>query len=119
MDKPAREALNRIAAEQHGLFSVAQAADVGASRSQLWRAEVAGTLRRVRRRVYAMGGAPPSPWEAIVAAALAAGPGSVVSHQSAAAVHHFEFADRRAVELSVPRRRARALRASSSTAAWI
>jgi very-short-patch-repair endonuclease len=97
-----RDALNKLAAAQRGLFSSAQAAAIGMRYAQLSRAEAAGQLRRVRRGVYAVAGAPRSQWEDIVAAALAAGPEAVVSHQSAAAVHGFEFAERRSVELSVP-----------------
>lgn len=45
----------------------------------------------------------PSSWEEILAAALAAGPEAVVSHESAAAVHRFEYADVTAIELTLPR----------------
>jgi predicted transcriptional regulator of viral defense system len=78
VDKTARLALGRIAASQRGLFSAAQASTIGVSNRQLVRAESSGALRRVRRGVYAMAGIDPSPWEQIVAAALAAGPDAVV-----------------------------------------
>ena len=103
MDKTARLALGRIAASQRGLFSVAQASEIGVNNDQLLRAESSGALRRVRRGVYAMAGIAPSPWEQIVAGALAAGPEAVVSHASAAAVHRFEYGALGKVELTLPR----------------
>jgi hypothetical protein len=103
VDKTARLALGRIAASQRGLFSVAQASEIGVNNAQLLRAESSGALRRVRRGVYAMAGIALSPWEEIVAAALAAGPDAVVSHASAAAVHRFEYGPLGRVELTLPR----------------
>ena len=93
MNKQAHESINLIAADQRGLFSAAQARGVGVSQAQLSRAEKAGRFRRVRRGVYAVAGVPSSPWEVIVGAALAVGPDCVVSHESAACVHGFEFAE--------------------------
>jgi len=104
MDKATRAALSDIAARQLGLFSVTQAKQIGANNAQLMRAEGAGQLRRVRRGVYAAAGVPPTRWEPIVAAALAAGPEAVVSHGSAAAVHGFEYGRADRVELTFARR---------------
>jgi len=103
VDKTARLALGHLAASQRGLFSVAQASAIGISNLQLLRAESSGALRRVRRGVYAMAGTALSPWEQIVAAALAAGPDAVVSHASAAAVHRFEYGSLGTLELTLPR----------------
>lgn len=105
MNKATRAALGDFAANQRGLFSVMQAKHVGVSNAQLLRAEAAGQLRRVRRGVYATPGIPPSPWEQIVSATLAAGPDAVVSHASAAAVHRFEYGGSGAVEITVRRGR--------------
>jgi hypothetical protein len=91
VERQLRASLTEIASRQRGLFSAAQAARVGASYAQLMRAESSGELRRVTRGVYAIGGATPSVWEPLVAVALLAGPGAVVSHGSAAAVHRFEY----------------------------
>jgi len=93
VNKRAFEPVILIAAQQRGLFSLAQAQDAGLHPDQVIWAEKRGKLRRVRRGVYAVAGVPPSPWEPIVGAALAAGPGCVVSHWSAACVHGFEFAE--------------------------
>jgi hypothetical protein len=94
-----------LAEGQRGLFSSAQAVEIGASHDWLCRNEKAGKLRRVRHGVYAMRGAPASPWDPIVGAAIAAGPNAVVSHGSAAAVHRFDYASLAALELTVPRAR--------------
>ena len=91
VDKTTRLALARVAEGQRGLFSTAQAIEIGVSYAQLHRALAGGLIRRVRHGVYAMLGSAPSRWEHIVAAALAAGPEAVVSHASAAAVHRFEY----------------------------
>jgi hypothetical protein len=77
----------RLAATQRGLFSAPQARQAGISVKALQRAIVAGSIRRVRRGVYAMAGVPPSPFEQTMAAVLALGPKSAVSHASAAAIH--------------------------------
>ncbi len=103
MDKSTRAALGEVAAHQRGLFSVTQAKQIGVTNAQLVRAEAAGHLRRLRRGVYAPVGVPSSRWDDIVGAALAAGPGAVVSHASAAAVHRFEYGGTGLVELTVRR----------------
>jgi Transcriptional regulator, AbiEi antitoxin len=103
VDKTTRLALSHLATSQRGLFSVAQARAIGVNNIQLLRAESSGALRRVRRGVYAMAGVVLSTWEQVVAAALAAGPAAVVSHSSAAAVHHFEYRPFGAIELTLPR----------------
>jgi len=103
VDKTTRLALGHLAASRRGLFSVAQASEIGVSNAQLLRAESSGAIRRVRRGVYAMAGIALSPWEQVVAAALAAGPDAVVSHASAAAVHQLEYGPIGVVELTLPR----------------
>ncbi|MGH9107562.1 MAG: type IV toxin-antitoxin system AbiEi family antitoxin domain-containing protein [Acidimicrobiales bacterium] len=90
MDAEARAALNQLACEQRGVFSVAQAKRIGVSNAQLTRAQLRGELRRLRRGVYAMAG-PASAWDELMAAVVLAGEGAVLSHSSAAAVHRFEY----------------------------
>jgi predicted transcriptional regulator of viral defense system len=97
-------ALQGIAAEHRGLFSAGEARKAGLGYTDLVRAESAGEIRRVRRGVYAVAGAPPSQWEAILAAALAVGPAAVISHASAATVHRFEYGTGAGqLELTLPR----------------
>jgi predicted transcriptional regulator of viral defense system len=67
MDHQTRIALGRLAQTQRGLFSTAQAALLGISNAQLSRASKDGHLRRLRSGVYAVGGAPASPWEEVLA----------------------------------------------------
>jgi hypothetical protein len=101
MDKATREALGDLAAGQGGLFSVTQAKQVGLTNGQLLRAAGAGHLTRGRRGVYAMAGMPPTRWDPIVGAALAAGPEAIISHGSAAAVRRFDYGVGGGVELTV------------------
>ena len=91
----------RIAEGQRGLFSAAQAAQLGIDHRQLFRAAQQGRLRRARSGVYAVAGVPPSAWEDLLAAALAAGPAAAISHGSAAAVHRLYCAASGLPELTV------------------
>jgi very-short-patch-repair endonuclease len=94
--------LERIAAAQHGLFTTEQAYLCGLTLSALRNAVARGWLRSVRRSVYAFTGRPPSRWEPILAAWLAAGPGAIISHWSAAAIHGFWGVTGLAPELMLP-----------------
>jgi hypothetical protein len=95
--------LQALAATQFSLFSAGQATALGVTRRALERALDRGWIVSVRRGVYALAGHPRSPWQPLMAAALAAGPPAVISHGSAAAVHGFYgFAPGRQTELSVP-----------------
>ena len=81
--------LHETAADQGGLFVLAQAQALGIEAEQLKRWTEKGWVRRVRRGVYAFAGTPPSRWHPAVSAALAAGAGAVLSHQTAAVIHGF------------------------------
>jgi hypothetical protein len=89
MDHIAVAQLYLLAASQHSLFTAGQAAALGLTAEALEAAVERRRVRRVRRGVYAFNGLPPSRWEAIMAAALAAGPDAVISHRSAAVIHGF------------------------------
>lgn len=104
MERDTRNQLRRLAESQRGLFSAAQAAQLGVSHAALCRAASAGYLRRSRHGVYAMGGLPVSRWEPMVAAALSAGPQSVISHSTAASAHRLYGANPipSVIELTVP-----------------
>ena len=105
MDRQTRSDLHRLAESQRGLFSAAQAAQLGVSYSSLSRSVSQRQLRRVRRGVYALPGRHPSRWEEMIAAALIAGPSSVISHTTAASAHGLFCAPSVpiGVELTVPR----------------
>lgn len=92
MDRGKLNDLQCLAQDQRGLFSAAQAAQLGVGYHWLTRATARGYLRRPRRGVYAVAGRPPSRWEPMIAAALAAGPEAVISHSSAASAHRLACA---------------------------
>lgn len=103
MDPLALSKLQALAATQFSLFSVGQAAALGITARALERALNRGWILQVRRGIYALAGHPPSVWQPLMAAALAAGPSTAISHRSAAAVHGFYgFVPGRHTELSVP-----------------
>ena len=110
MEKGTLFALSRLAAGQCGLFSAAQAYQLGISHSSLNRALQSGRLIRLGRSVYRVAGTPMTEWDKCIAAALVAGPGSALSHSSAAKLHGFEYgAHGSRVELTVVRRKPKAL----------
>jgi Transcriptional regulator, AbiEi antitoxin len=105
MDERVIRQLLAIARSQHGLIALRQAVALGVTKDAVDVAIARGWLRRVRRGVYAVSGAPPSRWEAVMAAALAAGPDAVVSHRSAATIHGFTGLIADLPELTVPHER--------------
>jgi hypothetical protein len=102
MDRSLIRQLVGIARGQHGLITARQAMMIGITRDALASAVAQGWLRTVRRSVYAVSGAPESRWQAVMAAALAAGPDAVVSHRSAGAIHGFDGVIDDFPELTVP-----------------
>jgi very-short-patch-repair endonuclease/predicted transcriptional regulator of viral defense system len=80
------DAVRQLAERQHGAITTEQLAACGLSRRQVQRAEERGQLRRVHRGVYLLGSIP-LPLTAEAAALLACGPGSVLSHRSAAVLY--------------------------------
>jgi hypothetical protein len=101
-----RVVLNRllaIASAQNCLITGEQAASAGATPAMMGAAVDRGWFRRERRGVFVLAGAPPSRWRPVVAAVLAGGPDVVVSHTTAAAVHHFYGIHADEIELMVPR----------------
>jgi predicted transcriptional regulator of viral defense system len=103
MEQDTWSTLCRLAESQCGLFSAAQAARIGISHADLFRAARQGHLRRARSGIYAVCGAPQSRWEDLVAAALAVGPDAVISHTGAATLHRLNVVGpTRLPELTVP-----------------
>ena len=80
------EPLRQIAARQHGLFTRAQAGELGFDRKALRRRVRDGYLGFVTPRVLRIGGAASSPWETPMAGVLDVGPGALASHLTAAAL---------------------------------
>lgn len=91
-----------LAAAQHGLVSTEQVLGSGACDRSLRRALTGGRLTPVRKGVLAVAGAPASVWQPLQAAILAAGPGVVASHESAAGLHRLPGFLPGAVEVTGP-----------------
>lgn len=81
------EALVESARRQYGLFSRAQALALGLTLRVIEARIRAGRWERVARGVYSFPGWAPSWRRSLMAACLEAGPGAVVSHEAAAALH--------------------------------
>jgi very-short-patch-repair endonuclease len=77
-------AIARIAANQHGIVTAAQAGAAGLSPAGVTRRVAAGRLHRIHRGVYAVGHPRLSMEGGWMAAVLAYGEGAVLSHRSAA-----------------------------------
>src|SRR4051812_38559181 len=104
---PADAAVAEIAAEQHGVVSIAQLRAVGISDEAVRRRAEAGRLHRLHRGVYAVGHAADSWRKRWMAAALACGEGAVLSHMSAAALWGLLRTEEGPVDISVPHRSSR------------
>jgi hypothetical protein len=81
-----------IARTQHGLVTRAQALDHGASDATIHRRVASGRWDRVRPGVYALGAAPSTWTQRVLAAVLAVGIGTLASHRTAARL--WELVDR-------------------------
>lgn len=111
-DEPARlrrRGLQRLVAVQHGAVSRAQLARLGFTRHEIAGMIRAGWLHRVHPAVYAVGRRSLGPRGRWMAAVLACGPGALLSHRSAAALHGIRRSSQEAIEVTVPSDRARAL----------
>lgn len=75
-----------VARRHHGVLSLAQAIDAGASSHQLRRAVERGELQRPHPGVFRIAGAPYSWHQSLRIAVLAGGPTALASHRSAAAL---------------------------------
>ena len=106
-----------LSSEQWGLFTVAQAKDLGFSAQQVARMAKAGTVERIRHGVYRIGGAPSVPSERLRAAWMMIEPGAtagerlregspaVVTHRSAAWLHGLGDVDADVMEFATSKRR--------------
>ncbi|HUP69051.1 MAG TPA: tetratricopeptide repeat protein [Acidimicrobiales bacterium] len=86
--QPTIEEFVRLAHAHRGYFTAAEAGAAGISRRSLTHHASTGTLHRVAHGIYRLPLYPdPHPMEDVVVAALWAGVGSAISHQSALALH--------------------------------
>jgi predicted transcriptional regulator of viral defense system len=95
--------LYEIAEGQAGYFTSRQAGEAGVDRSVLSRQVQAGRLRRVRHGIYRLVHFPAAPDEDLVVAWLETGPASVISYDSALALHHLSDALPAEIHVTVPR----------------
>ncbi len=98
----ADDAIAELASRQYGLFSRAQAAAAGCSRSLMQRRLEARRWRMEAPGVYGLPGWPPSWRRSLMLAVLDAGVEAVVSHRAAAALHRFTAFSPGPLELTVP-----------------
>lgn len=101
-------AVAALAVRQHGVFSRAQAEELGLSETQRVKRVSSGRWESPHRGVYRIAGSPES-WEAkVMGACLAAGWSGRASHRSAAVIHGLPGGTRNVVEITCRRwRRAR------------
>lgn len=88
------EVLDRLACSQHGLVTTRQLTELGMATRRRRQLVDCGRLIPVRRGVYRLCGSRPTWRSSALAAVMAAGPGSVLSHRSAAVL--WELLDHRA-----------------------
>jgi predicted transcriptional regulator of viral defense system len=100
-------AMAALARRQHGVVARVQLADLGLGRHAIGQLLKRGRLHAVHRGVYAVGHRRVTRDGAWMAAVLAAGPGAVLSHRSAAALWGIRESNRAKLELTVPRERRR------------
>jgi very-short-patch-repair endonuclease len=100
--KPIDVAVTRLAARQYSLAQRQQALDLGMTPRQLHDRLESGWLVPVHRAVYRLAGSAPSQEQAYLAACLAAGPGAVASHRSAAALWGLRGIEDAPAEITVP-----------------
>lgn len=99
--------VGRLAARQHGVFTRAQALDLGTQRSEIrWRLET-GRWVRVFPAVYLLAGSPETWVQRAMAACLHWGSGAAISHRAAAKLRSLCGIRHARIELSVVRNRNR------------
>ena len=96
--------LAELAGAQHGVVAAAQLKARGVGRGAIDVRRGRGQLHPLHRGVYAVGHTVLTPNGRRMAAVLAAGPGAVLSHRDAAALHGLRPTARAAFEVTVPAR---------------
>jgi very-short-patch-repair endonuclease len=96
-----------LASRQHGVFSRAQALELGFSSSRIHRRLESGRWDSPLRGVYRIAGGPVTELQRAIVAALWAGPGALVSHRAAAALWELGLSFPRQIDLWIPSARDR------------
>src|ERR1700733_5452868 len=98
----ASKAFYDLASEHGGYFTTREASRADLSNRQLSYHVTSGDLERVAHGVYRLIHYPPHPYGDMIAATLWAGPGSVISHESALAVYDLASAMPTVIHLTAP-----------------
>ncbi len=101
--RTAGEHVAAIAARQHGVVSRGQAIEAGMTRHTVAARVRSGVWKRLHPGVFAVVGSPTTWHQKVMGAVLAAGPGAVASHLTAAAVHGMDGVERGRIEVTIPR----------------
>lgn len=96
-----------MAARQHAVITTVQLRALGLGRGAIAHRVTRGLLVPLHRGVYLWGRADPSLHARAQAGLFACGPDAVVSHHAAVAVHGIRPATAGAIDVTIPRRRAR------------
>jgi hypothetical protein len=95
--------VDEVASGQWSLVTRGQLLEAGVSERRIVGLLRSGVLRPVRRRVYALVGAPRSWQQTALAAVLAAGEGAVASHATAARLWNYVYLPAESVDVTVER----------------
>jgi very-short-patch-repair endonuclease len=109
-DPPIDWLIASLALSQHGVVELSQLLDLGLSASAVRSRVAAGRLHRVHAGVYAVGHAPLTLDGAFMAAVLACGRDSVLSHRSAGHKLGLRSSARTAIDVTTPRQGGRCRR---------
>jgi predicted transcriptional regulator of viral defense system len=101
---PRDRVIANLAERQHGVVALPQLLALGLAESSVRERVRAGRLHRVHRGVYAIGHSVLSSEGRLIAAVLASGPGALLSHRSAAALHGLRPDNRPVIDVTSPRR---------------
>ena len=101
--RAAHERMAIISARQHGVFSRAQAIDAGLTRHMIAARVRSGLWKRAYPGVFTVVGSPATWHQKVMSAVLAAGPGAVASHLTAAALYRMHGVKRGRIEITIPR----------------
>jgi very-short-patch-repair endonuclease len=94
-------AIQRLASEHQGPFTIGMAAAVGIPRSAIEHEQRVGRIVSMHPGVYRSAGAPVDRMMEVRAALLAAGPGAVVSHRTAAWLHGVAHDEPSVIDITV------------------
>lgn len=101
--EPDQDALYRIAEQQGGYFTSAQADRAGFSRKLVWHYQRTRKLLRIAHGIHRLAQFPSSRLEDLFVAWLKCGPKSVISHESALAVYDLSDVIPSQTHVTVPR----------------